>query len=70
MTRNKARDDKFFNCTDQHETDYIVGLYEDRDGVRDLLRRRCADNTIHYSTNLEVYKLIKSELGYDIPVSY
>ncbi|MEX0595518.1 MAG: hypothetical protein WD512_03380, partial [Candidatus Paceibacterota bacterium] len=62
--------DKFFNCTDQHEIDYVVGLYEDRVGVRELLTKRCADGTIHYSTNLKVYQVIKDELGYDIPVEY
>lgn len=70
MGRNKARDDKFFNCTDQHEVNYVVGLYKDRDGVRKLLEKRCADNTINYSTNLEVYQIIEAELGYDIPVSH
>ena len=70
MARDKARDDKFFNCTDQHEIDYVVSLYSNQDLVRNLLKKRCADGTIHYSTNLEVYKIIKKELGYDISVSY
>lgn len=70
MGSNKARDDEFFNCSEQHEIEYVVGLYEDRDGVRKLLSERCADGAIHYSTNQEVYQLIKKELGYDIPVSY
>tara|TARA_B100000508_G_scaffold55003_1_gene42586 strand:+ start:6093 stop:6305 length:213 start_codon:yes stop_codon:yes gene_type:complete len=70
MARDKSRDDKFFNCTDEHEVNYVVSLYEDRDGVRDLISKKCEDGKIHYSTNLEVYQLIKDELGYDIPVSY
>ncbi|MEX2483643.1 MAG: hypothetical protein WED10_03755 [Brumimicrobium sp.] len=69
MEKDKARDDKFFNCSEQHEVDYVAGLYKDHEGVRELLKKRCADGTIHYSTSLEVYKLVKKELGYDIPVS-
>jgi hypothetical protein len=70
MAKDKARDDKFFNCSKQHEVDYVAGLYEDSAGVRDLLAKKCADGTIHYSTNLEVYKIIKDELGYDIKVGH
>lgn len=70
MEKDKARDDKFFNCSEQHEVDYVSGLYNDSEGVRNFLKKKCADGTIHYSTSLEVYKLIKKELGYDIPVSY
>ena len=27
MARDKAKDDKHFNCTQAHETDYVAGLY-------------------------------------------
>lgn len=70
MSKDKARDDKFFNCSEQHEVDYVAGLYEDSEAVRNLLKKRCADSTIHYSTSLEVYEIIKKELGFDVPVSY
>lgn len=70
MARDKARDDKYFNCSEQHEINYVAGLYDQSDEVREFLRNRCDDCTIHYSTNLEVYQLIKDELGYDIPVDY
>lgn len=70
MGRDKARDDKYFSCSDQHEIEYVVRQYDDRDGVRKLLKDRCVDKTISYSTNLEVYKIIEKELGYKIPVNY
>jgi hypothetical protein len=70
MARDKARDDKYFSCSEQHEIDYVSGLYDESDEVREFLKKRCDDGTIHYSTNLEVYQLIKDELGYDIPVDY
>ena len=66
--RDKARDDTFFNCSDQHEIEYVVRQYKDREGVRKLLKEKCADKTISYSTNLEVYQIIKKELGYEVPV--
>jgi len=64
MADNKARDDKFFNCSDEHEFDYVSGLYGDNAGkVREFLKAKCADNTIHYSTHVQVRQLIKDELG-------
>ena len=27
MARDKARDDKFFNCKQEHEDGYVAGLY-------------------------------------------
>lgn len=70
MGRDKARDDKFFNCMDEHEVNYVVGLYEDHDKIRDFLRKKCEDKSIHYSTNLEVYQLIEKELGQEIPIMH
>jgi hypothetical protein len=70
MARDKVRDDKYFHCSEQHEFNYVAGLYDESDKVRDFLKKRCDDRTINRSTHLEVYQLIKGELGYDIPVSY
>ncbi len=69
MGRDKARDDKHVNCSQDYELEYIANLYSDSRKVKDFLVRKCNDSTIHYSTNMEVYKLIKKELGYSIPVS-
>lgn len=69
MAKDKARDDMFFNCSKQNEVDYVAGLYTDSEGVRNLLKKKCDDGSIHYSKHIEVYELIEKELGYDIPVS-
>lgn len=68
VASNKSILDKFFNCSEQHEIDYVAGLYIDSSRVQELLKKRCADGKIHYSTYLDVFKLIKKELGYDAPV--
>jgi len=69
MARDKAKDDKLFNCSQQSEHDYVAGLYstERRPNVRALLTSGCANNTIYHSTHFQVYTLIKQKLGYDIP---
>lgn len=68
MGRDKARDDNFFNCSEDHELDYIASLYTNKEIVKDFLVEKCKDKTINYSTRKEVYELIKKELGYPIPV--
>lgn len=58
-------DHKFFNCSEQHEHDYVARQYpkEERDNVRNFLKQCCKDEQIFYSTHEEVYKLIEKELG-------
>jgi len=67
MARDKAKDDKYFNCGQEHEFDYVSGLYAEKEKVYDFLKKKCSDKTISYSTHLEVYKLIEKELGYSTP---
>lgn len=68
MARDKAKDDKYFNCSQEHELNYVANLYgSNRMQVKEFLKRKCGDNTIHYSTHMEVYELIRRELGYPIP---
>lgn len=68
MGRDKSKDDKLFNCSQEYEYDYVSGLYSDSQIVYDFLQEKCADKTIYHSTHDEVYKLIEDELGYSIPV--
>ncbi len=69
MARDKAKDDKLFNCSQQSEHDYVAGLYssEQRPSVRTFLKNGCASNLIYHSTHHQVYSLIKQKLGYEIP---
>lgn len=65
MSRDKARDDRLFNCDQEHEIDYVVSLYDDqhKEQVRKLIKDCCADNTFSNSTHKDVYQMIKDKLG-------
>lgn len=67
--RDKAKDDRLFNCSQQSEHDYVAGLYsiEKRPSVRTFLKNGCLSNLIRNSTHKRVYELIKQHLGYDVP---
>lgn len=68
MARDKAKDDKYFNCSEKHENDYVSSLYgNNKVFVSVFLETACKNNIINYSTHMEVYKLIKAELGLAIP---
>jgi hypothetical protein len=69
MARDKSKDDKLFNCSQQHEHDYVAGLYsiEKRPGVRSFLINGCRNNVIYHCTHYKVYELIRANLGYPIP---
>jgi hypothetical protein len=68
MARDKAKDDKLFNCSQEHEFQYVSGLYSSIFRVLTFLKSNCADNTIKNLTHLEVYKLIQTKLGFPIPI--
>ena len=68
MARDKARDDKYFNCKQEHEDNYVANLYDESNEVSTFLTEKCKDNTINYSTHMEVYELIEEKLGYEIPI--
>lgn len=60
----KARDDKYFNCKEEHENYYVSKLYDEKEEVHEFLGDKCKSGDINYSTHEKVYKLIESELGY------
>lgn len=68
MARDKAKDDKHFNCTQTHENDYVSGLYGyNKDKVSKFLTENCKTNAIKNSTHKDVYELIYKKLGYPVP---
>ena len=67
MARDKSKDDKHFNCSQEHEFKYVSGLYEEKKEVYDYLKEKCDDDSISYSTHMEVYEMIKKDLGYSVP---
>jgi hypothetical protein len=70
MARNKARDDKFFNCVQEFEDDYVSSHYDTNKGtVKSFLKDSCKTSVINYSTHESVYKLIEEKLGYPVPSS-
>jgi hypothetical protein len=69
MGRDKAKDDRLFNCSEPHEADYVAGLYPGHEEeVRELLQKLCLAGEIKNSTHLEVYRLIKEKLKLSIPL--
>ncbi|MRR50336.1 MAG: hypothetical protein EG825_05390 [Rhodocyclaceae bacterium] len=69
MARDKAKDDLLFNCNQSYELDQVAGHYGvNKDKVLQFLQDSCKKGDIYHSTHLKVYGLIKSKLGYSIPV--
>lgn len=68
MARDKAKDDKHFNCSEEHEFNYVSGLYpNNKQQVYNFLKLKCSQKVINYSTHKEVYQLIHQELGLPMP---
>jgi uncharacterized protein (DUF2236 family) len=68
VARDKAKDDKHFNCTQAHEADYVASLYPHaREEVKTFLSSACKDKSLHNSTHKDVYELIKRKLGQSQP---
>ncbi len=67
MARDKAKDDEYFNCSQEHEFDYVSNLYTERTKVYDFLKENCKKGDISYSTHKKVYEMINEKLGYPIP---
>ncbi len=65
MARDKARDDEFFNCSEDSEHNYVAGRYPEnvRPRVREFLKKGCDDGTIKNMTHADLYDLIESKLG-------
>lgn len=69
MGRDKAKDDKMFNCSQDYEYDQVAGHYgANKSKVLKFLKDSCASGAIKNSTHLQVYRLIHAKLGYSIPV--
>jgi len=58
MASDKKRDDKFFNCDEEHEFKYVSSLYLE-DEVYEYLKDKCDDGTIIYCAHEEVYKMLE-----------
>ena len=64
--RDKAKDDKLFNCALIYELDYVAGLYEENSAVvKYFLQSNCQKGNLKDRTYLEVYNLVKEYLGFE-----
>lgn len=61
-----SSDHKYFNCSEEHEVNYVANRYKSRKKVYDFLKEKCKDGTIKNFTHQQVYDLIKEELGLSI----
>lgn len=66
MARDKAKDDLYFNCTQEHEAEYVAGLYPEtvKKEVKDFLKRACQTKLLNNATHQQVYDLIHKQLGH------
>jgi hypothetical protein len=69
MGRDKARDDKLFNCSESHEVGYVAGLYPDNKKlVEGYLIQLCIAGVIKNFTHAQVYDIIEDRLKLPVPV--
>ena len=69
MARDRSKDQKLFNCSQDHEINYVVGLYssDKHANVRQFIKDGCSSNLIYHCTHARLYQLIMEKLGYVIP---
>ncbi|HWY10433.1 MAG TPA: hypothetical protein VN026_03855 [Bacteroidia bacterium] len=69
MARDKTKDDIMFNCEQEYEINQVASHYgKDKSIVYSFLKQKCHGRAISHFSHLKVYKLIKEQLGYEIPV--
>ncbi|KAF0810450.1 hypothetical protein A167_00730 [Alcanivorax sp. S71-1-4] len=71
MSRDLSRDQDLFNRSEKWETGYVVGCYpeEDRQTVRDAIKKGIESDAIKNMTHLELYNWIEEETGLPVPVA-
>ena len=54
-----SNDNKFFNCSEKHEMDYMAGKFQgSKEDIVGKLKELCKLKKIHYSTHKEVEQLM------------
>ena len=61
MEKSVERDNKFFNCSEEHELKHVAGKYENPDAVAAFIKQECASGLIHYWTHEKVYDLLQKK---------
>lgn len=59
-----SKDSKFFNCSEQHEIEYLAKKFQEpKDVVIAKIKELCSNKTLHYSTHEQAQNaLIKAGL--------
>ncbi len=57
-----ASDHDLFNCSEEHEINYVASLYKDKlnKTVKEFLIEKCKSNDIYHSTHAQVYSLLEA----------
>lgn len=50
-----------FNCSQDHEINYVASLYLEHQKVREYLKEKCADGTISHWTHKKLYEHLESQ---------
>jgi len=59
MSIGDKKDWREFNCSQEHEFDYVKNLYSEPDKVYDWLKAACAKGKLNHSKHVEVYVMLK-----------
>lgn len=59
------KDAKFFNCSEEHELDYVSGKYKEKGKVKEFIKEKCKDKTIHYWTQEKLAAYL-AENGFEV----
>lgn len=58
MNQNKNRDNEFFNCSQEHEVDYVAKQYRDPEAVKKFITEKCREKVISYWTHKQLYEYL------------
>jgi len=60
MSSGDKKDWELFNCSEQHEIDYVKNQYTDQDGVETWINKECkSGGKIKNTTHKALYTMLK-----------
>jgi len=60
MSTGDKKDWKEFNCSEDHEFNYVKNLYSKPSAVYDWLKEACDNGKLNSSTHEEIYKMLEN----------
>ena len=61
MSTGDKKDWHEFNCSQEHEFNYVKDLYVTPNKVYDWLKRACNEGKLNHSTHEEVYEMLEKQ---------